>query len=83
MGENVKMKNLIILSFLMLTVSSAPAQKTFKLKNYLSNNIGAVKVRGEIFWKNPKGEITRTFKIDAKLESLGSLGGLGSYTIFT
>jgi hypothetical protein len=48
---------------------SSGQQKGYDLKEWYAPNVGAVKVVGELFWKNPKGEVTRNFKINAELEA--------------
>jgi hypothetical protein len=48
---------------------SSGQQKGYDLKEWYAPNVGAVKVVGELYWKNAKGEMTRNFKVNAELEA--------------
>lgn len=52
-----------------LRVDDSGSQKGYELVEWLAKGVGAVKVKGELFWKDNKGKTTRVFKVDADLES--------------
>lgn len=62
-------KNALVLRTVALRTDETGAQKGYELREWYDKDKGAVKITGELFWKNAKGETTRTFKIDAELEA--------------
>ncbi len=63
-----KFTNCLILRTTALRIDESGSQKGYELEEWYAKNVGAVKVIGTLFWKNSKGETTRTFKVDAELE---------------
>lgn len=62
-------ENCLLIRIKALRIDEAGTQKGYELREWHEKGTGAVKITGELFWKNAKGETTRTFKIDAELES--------------
>lgn len=72
--ENIKTafgecQNCFLLRTVALRTDASGAQKGYELREWHQKDVGAVKITGELFWKNAKGETTRTFKINAELEA--------------
>ena len=63
-------KNCLVIRTIALRIDEAGSQKGYELEEWYAKNVGAVKVVGTLFWKNTKGETTKTFKVDAALENL-------------
>ena len=62
-------KNCLVIRTIALRIDESGSQKGYELEEWYAKRVGAVKVIGTLFWKNNKGETTRTFKVDAELES--------------
>lgn len=65
-------KDCLLIRTTALRTASDGKQKGYELLEWHAKGIGAVRVVGELFWKNEKGETTRTFKINAELEKFSS-----------
>ena len=63
-------KNCLVIRTIALRTDESGTQKGYELEEWYAKNVGAVKVIGTLFWKNTKGETTKTFKVDAVLESI-------------
>ena len=63
-------KSCLVIRTIALRIDESGSQKGYELEEWYAKNIGAVRVVGTLFWKNSKGEITKTFKVDAALENL-------------
>lgn len=63
-----KFKNCLILRTVALRTDESGSQKGYELVEWHAKNVGAVRVTGELFWKNKAGETTRRFRINAELE---------------
>lgn len=77
--ENIKTvfgecQNCLLLRTVALRTDASGAQKGYELREYHQKGVGAVKIAGELFWKNAQGATTRTFKIDAELEKFSRAG---------
>ena len=64
-----KFDNCLIIRTIALRIDESGSQKGYELEEWYAKNFGAVKVAGTLYWKNPKGETTRTFRVDAELEN--------------
>ncbi len=65
-----KFTKCLVIRTIALRIDESGSQKGYELEEWYAKGFGAVKVVGTLFWKNAKGEITRTFKVDAELEKL-------------
>jgi hypothetical protein len=63
-------KNCFVIKTIALRIDESGSQKGYALEEWYAKNAGAVKVIGTLFWKNSKGETTRTFRVDAELENM-------------
>jgi hypothetical protein len=63
-------KNCLVMRTIALRIDESGTQKGYELEEWYAKGVGAVKVVGTLFWKNAKGETTRTFRVDAELEKL-------------
>ena len=63
-------KNCLVIRTIALRIDESGSQKGYELEEWYAKNVGAVRVVGTLFWKNSKGETTKTFKVDAALEYL-------------
>jgi hypothetical protein len=61
-------KNCLIIRTIALRKDESGSQKGYELEEWYAQNYGAVKVIGTLFWKNSKGETTKTFQVNAELE---------------
>lgn len=61
-------KDCLVIRTVALRTDATGSQKGYEIREWHARGVGAVKITGELFWKNAKGEIIRTFKIDAELE---------------
>jgi hypothetical protein len=61
-------KKCLVIRTIALRIDESGTQKGYELEEWYAFRIGSVKVVGTLFWKNAKGETTRTFKVDAELE---------------
>jgi hypothetical protein len=71
--EDVKLgdktyKNCLLIKTKALRIDESGTQKGYELLEWHAKNIGAVKINGNLFWINAKGETTRNFKVNAELE---------------
>jgi ketosteroid isomerase-like protein len=58
----------LVLRTVALRRDESGSQKGYDLREWYARGVGAVKVVGELYWKNAAGATTRVFKIDAALE---------------
>ena len=65
-------KNCLVIRTIALRIDESGSQKGYELEEWYAKNVGAVRVIGTLFWKNSKGETTKTFKVDAALEKFKS-----------
>jgi len=63
-----RFKNCLVVRTVALRVDASGSQKGYELVEWHAKGVGAVKVAGELFWKNKAGDVTRRFKINAELE---------------
>jgi ketosteroid isomerase-like protein len=61
-------KDCLLIRTTALRIDEAGTQKGYELNEWLVRGVGAVKVVGEIYWNDAKGQRTRTFKVNAALE---------------
>jgi len=61
-------ENCLVIRTIALRIDESGAQKGYELEEWYAKGVGITKVVGTLFWKNAKGETTRTFKVDAVLE---------------
>lgn len=64
-----KFKNCLIFRTISLRIDESGTQKGYEIEEWYAKDFGAVKVIGTIFWKNSRGETTRSFQINAELEN--------------
>lgn len=65
-----KSSNCLIIRTIALRIDESGSQKGYELEEWYAKGVGTVKVIGILFWKNNKGETTRTFRVDAELEKM-------------
>lgn len=64
-----RFKNCLVFRTIALRIDESGTQKGYEIEEWYAKGFGTVKVIGTLFWKNAKGETTRTFQINAELEN--------------
>jgi hypothetical protein len=62
-------KDCLVIVTTALRTNGRGAQKGYKLREWYAKGEGPVKVLGELYWNDTDGSRSRTFQIDAELES--------------
>lgn len=65
-----RFRKCLVFRTIALRIDESGLQKGYELEEWYAKGFGAVKVVGTLFWKNAKGDITRTFRVDAEIEKI-------------